>query len=264
MSLNTTNLIATIDLSYEERGSGTPLVLLHGYPLDHTIWREQITALSSEARVIAPDLRGHGATPAPTGAYSMDLMARDVLDLLDRLKVEKAVFAGHSMGSYVTFAAYHRAPERFLGMALVAGNYKADTEEARQKRLDTAAKVIDEGVSAAYNPNMFADSTPAKSPLRAEADRIMKAARMGGVVGTLQGMAARPSSEDLLPKIDVPAAVIAGEGDKIFKLEMQQEMAQLMPNARFTVVPNAGHLLMLEQPQAVNDALRALLKRIEA
>src|SRR5438132_6835533 len=110
----------TVSLHYTEQGQGPmPLVLLHGYPLSSAIWQEQVESLSTDYRVITPDLRGHGQSPAPEGVYEMDLMARDVFALLDSLNIQKAAIMGHSMGGYVTLAAYRMAPERFLALGLI-------------------------------------------------------------------------------------------------------------------------------------------------
>src|SRR3954470_5856607 len=88
----------TVTLSYSEAGQGTPVILLHGFPLSGAIWHEQQQRLSDRYRVITPDLRGHGRSPAPSGVYEMDLLARDVLAVLDALLIKKAVIMGHSMG----------------------------------------------------------------------------------------------------------------------------------------------------------------------
>src|SRR4249920_2288480 len=124
----------TIKLTYSEAGQGTPVVLLHGFPLSSSIWNEQQQRLSDHYRVITPDLRGHGRSPAPSGVYQMDLLAGDVLALLDALLIQKAILMGHSMGGYVALAAWKLAPDRFLALALVDSQAGADTEAARQGR----------------------------------------------------------------------------------------------------------------------------------
>jgi 3-oxoadipate enol-lactonase len=110
MTYNKTELTDPVQLSFVEYGSGTPVLLVHGFPLDHTIWGEQINDLQNICRVIAPDLRGHGKSPAPEGAYSVDVMAKDLMALLDRIGVQKAIWVGHSMGGYITMAAQRFAP----------------------------------------------------------------------------------------------------------------------------------------------------------
>src|SRR4029077_8973868 len=158
----------TVTLSYAEAGQGTPVVLRHGFPLSGAIWREQQQKLSTNYRVITPDLRGHGRSPAPSGVYEMDLLARDVLTLLDALLIKRAVIMGHSMGGYVTLAAWKLAPERFLALGLIDSQAGADSEEGRQGRYKMAEKVAAEGskvVAEAMLPKLFAPSLPAGVPI---------------------------------------------------------------------------------------------------
>lgn len=261
MPYNNTPLSEPVRLNYQQYGSGTPLVLLHGFPFDHTIWNEQVRALEEQYRVITPDLRGHGRSPAPEGAYSMDLMARDVLALLDHVGVYKAVWVGHSMGGYVTLAAYRLAPERFLGLGMVASNYLADNDEARQRRYDTAEKVSQEGAGAAVNPKVFKEGTPPDSPIVQYLNNVVLATPPAGIIGTMLGMAARPDSTETLKSVRVPVLVIGGQGDQLFKPEIPQKMAELIPDATLVMV-DSGHVPMLEQPDAVTQALAAFMERV--
>ena len=160
----------SVTLNYSEAGQGTPVILLHGFPLSGAIWHEQQQRLSDRYRVITPDLRGHGRSPAPSGVYEMDLLARDVLALLDALLIKKAVIMGHSMGGYVALAAWNLAPERFLALGLIASQAGADTEEGRQGRYKLANKVAAEGssaVAAAMIPKLFAAGIAVAPPILA-------------------------------------------------------------------------------------------------
>src|SRR4051794_31840791 len=118
-------------LSCDEAGPGPAVVLLHGFPLNRTMWAQQLTQVGTAYRVIAPDLRGHGSTPAPAGVYTMDEMAGDVLETLDALGLNvPVVLGGLSMGGYVALAAVARAPERFRALMLLDTRAGADTPEA--------------------------------------------------------------------------------------------------------------------------------------
>src|SRR5258708_32961001 len=104
-------MTATVKLHYSEAGRGTPVVLLHRFPLSSDIWADQRQQLAEHFRVITPDLRGHGQSPAPPGVYEMETLSRDVLALLDSLEIQNAVIMGHSMGGYVTLAVWRHAPQ---------------------------------------------------------------------------------------------------------------------------------------------------------
>jgi len=171
----------TVALNYSEAGQGTPLALLHGFPLSGAIWHQQ-QQLSDRYRVIVPDLRGHGRSPAPSGVYEMDLLARDVLAMLDALHIMKAAIVGHSMGGYVALAAWKLAPERFLALGLVASQAGADSEEGRQGRYKLANKVASDGssaVAAAMIPKLFAQGIQVAPPILAQVrDIILKTGRI--------------------------------------------------------------------------------------
>ena len=186
----------TVALCYTEAGQGTPVVLLHGFPLSGAIWEHQHRLLCDRYRVITPDLRGHGRSPAPPGVYEMGLLADDVLALLDSLKIAKAVIMGHSMGGYVVLAAWKRAPERFLALGLIDSQAGNDTEEARRGRHKMADKAAAEGssvVAAAMIPKLFAFGVPVAPPVLNQVRQIILNTDPTGIVGSLKGMALRPT-----------------------------------------------------------------------
>jgi len=123
-----------IDLFFIEQGEGIPVLLIHGYPLDHQIWSRVVSMLAKKARIITPDLRGFGLSSATKGTYSMSLFAMDIIHLLDQLKIEKAIFVGHSMGGYVCLEIARSYSERMAGLALVASQAEADSSETRVGR----------------------------------------------------------------------------------------------------------------------------------
>ena len=255
----------SVTLNYSEAGQGTPVILLHGFPLSGAIWHEQQQRLSDRYRVITPDLRGHGRSPAPSGVYEMDLLARDVLALLDALLIKKAVIMGHSMGGYVALAAWNLAPERFLALGLIASQAGADTEEGRQGRYKLANKVAAEGssaVAAAMMPKLFAAGIAVAPPILAQVREIILNTGRAGIIGSLQGMAVRPDSAALLSKISVPVLILAGDQDQIIAPDKAKAMAGAMKTATLTMVEHAGHMPMLEQPEATTTALCDFLSGI--
>ncbi|MBI5959500.1 MAG: alpha/beta fold hydrolase [Chloroflexi bacterium] len=258
-------MTAPVKLHYVEQGQGNPVILLHGFPFDHTIWQAQVDALSDHCRLILPDLRGHGQSPAPDGIYTMDELAGDVIALMDDLHIQRAVWIGHSMGGYILMAALRLAPERISGIGLVATQASADSEERRAGRLAAAEKALQEGgapvaqmmIKALFAPGFDLISPPAQRI----ADLISRTA-WTGLAGSQRGMAARPDSIETLRGVRVPAVVIAGANDSIIPLDGAQQMAQAIPGARLVEIADAGHLLMLEQPEAVSAALRSFTERL--
>jgi 3-oxoadipate enol-lactonase len=256
--------ISGLRLNVVERGSGTILLLAHGFPLDHSMWAAQLAGLSNACRVIAPDLRGFGASDVVPGVATMQQMADDLAGLLDTLAVvEPVVFCGLSMGGYVAwqFALRHRT--RLSKLILCDTRAIADTPEAAAGRLKTAERVMKEGpgvVADAMLPKLFAPNTAKDQPQIIEATRqVMLRTKAEGIAAALHGLAQRPDVTDQLPKIDVPTLTICGEHDAISPpTEMEQFTAKL-PNARFVKIAGAGHMAPLEAPGAVNAAIRDFL-----
>jgi pimeloyl-ACP methyl ester carboxylesterase len=248
-------------LSYDDDGPGPVVVLLHGFPLDRTMWSAQKSSIGSIYRVIAPDLRGHGESAAPSGVYTMDAMAADVIELLDALQITgPVVLGGLSMGGYVALALMARHPQRFRALMLMDTRATADTPEAARNREELARKVETTSrtshVVEAMLPKLFSDETRARRgelipPVRAAMERVPVSA----VAGALRGMAQRPDRTAELAAITVPTLVLVGAHDAITPPDESRQMAQALPNAQLAIIPDAGHLAPLENPEAANEAI---------
>jgi pimeloyl-ACP methyl ester carboxylesterase len=246
-----------VELHYEEYGQGTPVIFLHGFPFDHTIWSPLVPLLESEARLVLPDLRGFGRSPVTGDVYTMRLLAEDIRLLMDRLGLEKAVLVGHSMGGYVSLAFAHAYPARVRGLGLVATQAAADTAERRQARYKTAESVTHKGARVVAS-DMVNRLTPKKELLRPIKSLIMQA-QPAGIVGALKGMAERSELTGSLSDISVPAVVVAGLADQLLPLDKMHTLAQLLPKGWLVEVQGAGHMVMMEEPQQVAAALRQVI-----
>lgn len=249
--------LVPVELYYEEFGQGFPVILVHGFPLNHTIWMPVVDRLKEHVRVITPDLRGHGKSPVTDGEYSMRLMAEDLHAMMTRLDIHKAVLVGHSMGGYVALAFARAYPGHLAGLAMVASQAEADSPEKRQGRYITAEEVGRKGVRPVAK-GMLPKLTSRKD-LAAELTEIMVKSPKKGVIGALKGMAERPNALEWLSEIQVPAVVIAGEQDTIIPLERARTMTQMLNRSWLVEIPDAAHMPMMEAPQVVADALKQLI-----
>src|SRR5271157_5908196 len=186
-----------MQLAFADTRRASVLVLLHGFPLSREMWASQITEIGKYYRVIAPDLRGHGDSSAPEGVYTMDEMADDVIELLDRLQIKQPVVVGGlSMGGYVALSLVLRYPERVCGLILIDTRAAADTPEAAKGREDTARNVLragsGRGMIETMVPRLFGKTTREKHPQRVEAMlAVMERTSPQGIAGALRGMAIR-------------------------------------------------------------------------
>ncbi|WP_165063864.1 alpha/beta fold hydrolase [Paludisphaera rhizosphaerae] len=255
-------------LAYTDQGTGPVVVLLHGFPLSRAMWDAQVHALSASHRVVAPDLRGHGESPAPDGTYTMDQMADDVAELLDGLGiVEPVVLGGLSMGGYVALAFALKHPNRLRGLILADTRAAADAPEAARLREETAQSVSREGRTATVVetmiPRLFARTTLQNRPgLVSAMQEVMERTSASGVIGALLGMARRPDRRDRLGEIIAPTLVVVGQEDVVSPPEEARAIAEALPNSQLAIIPHAGHLAPYEDPEAFNAVVLAFLKDV--
>jgi pimeloyl-ACP methyl ester carboxylesterase len=248
-------------------GGGTPVVLLHAFPLDGRMWAPQVDALAGTYQVVVPDLRGFGAArEQAVEEAGMDLLADDVARLLDDRDLDRAVLCGLSMGGYVALAFARRHPDRLSGLVLCDTRAGADAEPARADRLRMAERVLAEGnrfVPAVMLPRLLGETSRRERPDVVErVTELILEQDPRAIAGAQRGMAGRADSTDVLASITVPTLVVTGEEDQTTGPEQGRALAAAIPGARFLLVAGAGHLASLEQPEPVNEALLDFLAPI--
>lgn len=253
--------IRGISLAYEDTGTGIPIIFIHGYPLNRKMWQPQIEGLADIARVIAPDLRGHGESQATQGAYSMELLADDCAALLDAIPIhQKVILCGLSMGGYISFAFLRKYASRLAGLILTATRALPDNEIAKANRDKALEQVQTEGAPKIVEdmlPKLFAPETVTGNPgLVDKVRRIMLSTSAEGIKGDLSGMKNRPDSTPLLSQIKIPTLLIFGAQDQIIPLDEAKAMHASIGGSRLEIIANAGHLLNLEKPKIFNIILR--------
>ena len=253
-----------IALEVEDHGDGVPVVLLHGFPLSSEMWTPIRTAVEQAARLITPDLRGFGGSDKPQGDYGMETLAGDVLRLADRIRVERFVLGGHSMGGYVALRLAASHVERLTGLILIDTRASADTPEGKVRRT-VAIERIRRGEAAAFLdefiPNLLGESTRGRAPRLATELRALAAEVPNHVLaGCLAGMRDRPDSVQVLSGLDLPALVITGQEDALAPPEVAHQMAAALPRGRLALVPLAGHTPSVERPIPTAEAILAFLR----
>lgn len=250
-------------LDYDDNGDGLPIVLLHGFPLDRSIWEEQLSTLIPMCRVILPDLRGCGASDFGDAPVSVERLAADLAAVLDAARIDRAVIVGHSLGSYVAFAFLRAYRSRVAGFALVGGHAAADTPELIPGREQLALAAERDGIKPvidAYLPRYFSPHFYDEAPAMIERAReIMQRLQPRAAAALIRAMRDRPSSEDLLDTIDVPSLVVAGAADSWITPESLRRAASRM-HARYERYERCGHMPMMEEPERTGHALGELMR----
>jgi len=268
--------------AFTDSGGGPAIILLHGYPFDRSMWREQIDFLSANGfRAIAPDLRGLGERVAQTSVSepsepnhrlksapvtTMGDMVRDVAALMDELQIEQAAICGLSMGGYVAFEFVHLFPARTRALVLAGTRAPADNEQERQARFQQVEQMLAQGMSGiaeASVSKLLAPRTLAEKPeVVARVSEMILRANPQGAAAAQRGMAARRDYSEDLPSINVPTLVVVGHDDPIRPVADAEFMHNRIPGSRLEIIEEAAHMTNMEQPENFNRALLDFLSRL--
>lgn len=252
------------ELFYEEQGSGAPLVLLHPTPLNHRFWLPLAGMLSTRYRLLIPDLRGHGQSEAGEGPIAIEKLGADIERLLDAAGVERALFAGCSVGGYTLYELWRRCPQRVQALAFAGSKPQADTEQARANRQANIAKIRERGsgeIIESSLTSLIGATTRSRNPQKiGEAREMMQMVRPEAMIAMQQGLAARPDSVETAKTIRVACCVIAAGEDNAASVADMRLLADAIRSsggqAEFYELSDAGHFAPWEQPETVGRVLR--------
>jgi pimeloyl-ACP methyl ester carboxylesterase len=246
----------------EEAGSGLPVLLLHGFPHDRTLWEAQLAAPPAGARFIAPDLPGFGES-ASVEVPSLDAWADWCIALCDALALEQVVLGGLSMGGYLALAIWRRHPDRIRGLILADTKAGADSDEAKAKRVEMQALALARGADAIAEKmitGMVGKTTRDTRPKAvAFLDAMMRRASVGAIVDALDAMRTRADSTETLPTITVPTLIVCGEEDALTPVKESEALHAAIPDSQLAIIPGAGHASCVEHPAAFNALVTGFL-----
>ena len=255
----------SLELAYDDVGTGQPVLFIHAFPLNRTMWAPQVSAFVERCRCVAPDLRGFGdSTAAPP--YTMTQYADDIAGLLDQLRIEQTVLGGCSMGGYVAFEFWRRHRDRVRALVLVDTKAGADDDAGRARRRDMIAVAEEQGATAIANlqiSGIVGKTTRERQPDTYDAvHRMIAQSRVEGIVGGLQAMMARPDSTVTLATINVPTLIVVGEEDALTPPKEARAMHAAIAGSTLEIIADAGHLSSLERPAAFNHVLTEFLSAL--
>lgn len=246
------------------------LLLIHGHPLDRTMWRPQAEAVAAATgwRVLAPDLRGYGETTVVPGKTILATFAQDLCAFVERLGVGSIVVGGLSMGGQIAMEYARLQPDRLRGIVLAATFPRIDAIETQRYRRELADRIEREGMSAVADellPRMLAAASIREQPaLATHVHAMMRLAPPAGAAAALRGRAERPPYESVLALLNIPALIIVGDRDEFTTRADAEQMHALLSQSQLLWLPGVGHMPNLERPEAFNDALMSFLSGISA
>lgn len=257
-----------IDISYDIAGqrTGTPVVLIHGFPFSREMWGPQVDALKETCYVVTYDVRGHGNSAVGDGQYTLEFFVDDLIGLLDHLKLSSVVLAGLSMGGYIALRTIERHPERVRALVLCDTRSEADNNDGKVRRA-TQAKAVKwdgmEGFADAFLGTVFHTKSFETHPDEiALIRRIIESTSPTAVAGTLIALAARTDTTASLFNIKVPTLVLVGQHDAITPPSSSQAIQEKIANAEIHIIPRAGHMSNLENSEEFNRHLMEFLARL--
>ena len=246
-------------VGYEERGAGSPVVLLHPFPFARGIWSRLTDVLAVRHRVIAVDMRGFGESPLGDHGYSMDDLADDLAALLAELGVARAAVLGMSMGGYAALAFSVRHPAQLSALVLCDTRAAADSAETRKARDGAISRIKATGSGPYLDGSMARLLSPEARPETVSFLRDRAETRAASLIAGIEALRDRPDRTAELGAIRVPTLAIRGSGDQITPADDMQQMAGAIAGATFVTIPGAGHLSHIEAPEAFERALTPFL-----
>lgn len=254
------------ELACRDEGSGQPLVFLHAFPLNQTMWDEQVAEFSKTHRVVTFDWRGFGDSDLGSVASTMPNFADDLAGLLDQLGISSATICGLSMGGYAALAFCRKYPERINSLILCDTRAVTDTAEGKRARFETAELARSKETSAIIDsmiPKLLGGTTLETQPqIAARVRTMIEAAQPEGIAQALIGMAGRDDSTESLTKLNCPTLIVVGEEDTLTPPSESEKMSAAIRGSQLVVIPKAGHLANLESPVKFNRIVGEFLKNV--
>lgn len=244
-------------ISYTDVGEGKPLVLIHAFPTDQRLWEPQRNRLKQQFRVVTLDLWGFGESSQTDGqAVTMTDYASEVRELLDQLHIQSAIIGGESMGGYIALAFLEQYPDRVDGLVLSNTQSIADSDEAKNKREISAVDVLANGTTQ-FIEGFMTKALSASAPEQTK--KLLRIISTGqtplGIASALRGMALRHDTASVLAMSTVPILIITGGQDLVIPPQQSKDMHALAKDSNLVIIPEAGHLSNLEQPEQWNKAV---------
>ncbi len=257
-----------INVCYDDNGEGTiPIIFLHGFPFDRTMWQPQLNFLSKSNRVIAYDIRGYGKSEVGSEKSSISLFTKDLIAFMDALQIDKAIVCGLSMGGYIVLKALTTNPERFKAVILADTQCVADTEEGKAGRMKAIGQIKEKGLeefAEGFIKKIFWSETLVNNKELVEnIKQVILKTNHDTVTGTLSALAEREETCSTLENIKIPVLILCGENDQVTPPEKSRAMHDKIKGSVLYSISNAGHMSSLEQPDFFNNYVSLFVDEIK-
>ena len=256
--------INNLNLSYDDVGEGNiPIIFLHGFPFDKSMWAKQLDFFATTNRVIAIDIRGFGKSTDESTPLSIDLFSDDLMLFMNQMKISKAIICGLSMGGFIALNAQARFPDRFEAIILCDTQCIADTIEVKLNRYKTIDEIALNGtlnfneafIKKVFCKNSFTNKQEIVTQLRS----VVMANPEQIVINGLKALAERSETCSTLSEINIPTLIICGREDEVTPLEQSEFLHTSIKASALHIIDDAGHVSNIEQPEEFNNEISKFL-----
>ena len=261
-------IVNELTVNYTDQGpeDAPTIIFIHGFPLNLSMWANQVEILKDNFRVITYDIRGHGESDAGNEAFSIELFVSDLIGLMDTLKIDKASLCGLSMGGYIALNAIENYPDRFEALVLCDTNCMADSPEAKAKRMKSVESIIKNGVNQYADGNVINLFAPESLMSKVEEVTAVKQMIINtselALCSALLALSSRSETCSKLNEIHVPTLILVGEKDILSPVTNAKFMHENIKNSTLEIIENAGHLSNIENPEKFNQHLKLFFESV--
>ncbi len=257
-----------VTLNYQDRGSGDiPIIFIHGFPVDKSQWEPQLSILQKYTRVIAYDVRGFGKSGSTDEPLSIDLLADDLIQVMNALNVPSAIICGLSMGGYIALNAVNRFRSRICALILCDTNCDADTDDIKEARLEAIRRIEIHGIETycesflrkAFSLEAISDNKRSIQAMR----RVIMATPATSIINTLRALMDRADTSPTLGSIRVPTLILCGQEDTISGPKKSESLFAGIKGSTMYVFDGVGHFPNLELPHAFNSQLSSFHNHVK-
>ncbi len=256
-------IIDGISVQTNGKEANQSIILIHGFPFDHTLWDSIISNLKEDYYCVTYDIRGFGNSEFNSGQYTMESYAEDLENIILKLELDKPILCGFSMGGYIALRTNEKLQGKFKALILANTTTSSDNDEAKLKRASAISSINSDGVepfvdkffSVAFSEEFNKNETQKLKELK---NKILDFSPIG-IKGALLAMVSRTDTTESLSKIDIPVLLITADNDKVIPPETMKDMADRIKNSTFVSLKNSGHVSMIEKTKEFNNTIRNFL-----
>lgn len=250
---------------YDYEGIGDTLIFIHAFPLSSRMWDKQVEYFKDKYRVITYDIRGLGKSKQSSNQFTLEEYSNDFINICNEMKLEKINACGLSMGGYIILRTLEKQPQIFSSVILADTRAERDADEgiiSRSNAIIDIKKGKLDYVLNEYLKRLISETSYNNLEIRNNIFNLMKSNSAEGIIGAMLAIATRTTTLYSLNSINIPSLILVGQYDELTPLKFSEDMQKALRDAELNIIPNAGHLSNIENPDYFNKSIENFLGKI--